>query len=1556
MLMPNPQKPKTGRLKRYAQRAFVGVGAFLGLVVLLVSGLLFSLRFAGVRQFVVGKVNGALANAFQGKIKLHSLQSIGLGGIGAADAEIFDPAGRRVMDIHGLDVKLSVPTIAWAAIAHSSQPLTLKFDSIALQHAEVLLVDDGKGSPTLADAFQAKTPSPPSSGPGTIVIIDEAQIRHLWAHGSLSSTPPLDVELKDALGSLRIDDVATTVAFSKASIQARGLPQAIDPVGQLQATLQIPAAPAKPLGAKAHFEGSAANVPLVLDASFLDNQLAATIDASNIPPEAANKQVPGLALRSPASLHAAAQGKLPDVHGNFALGVGAGKVDGDFQLSLKNELTANTSVRTHDLDLAELAPNAPPSGLDITLRANLLVPEHGPQTGKFALDTGPSVVAAETVPGVALSGTFSLDSKAQRTHVEAHANVAEPGAQTTIDATLEQAKTTRVEFKSRTEVVNPPRLRRLAALASAQGELTAQGTYQVEGSHLDADVRADLRNVQQGQNRIARAKVTANVVGGLPHPDAKVLVDVTNAELGGQHVATALVAARGSLSHLAVSAEVATRSPERHVQVSAIVSNDRGIVIDHPSINLTQDNTHVKIAAVGIEMVGGRTRVNALHVEGVGKADASMVYGPTLESANVQTQALDLARLWHLMDAQAPLRSGTATISMSYERRGGNPSAHISAHSDDLTFDRIKDGSIAANLELNEQRLNGTASADLKQLGHMSFDFQDLRGINPDNLDPAGITGKVAVEGQVQLRDLNDLVPKDSNLPIARMLGTIKYDLAVDRTHAGPGLPMLHAHVSTKNLQLAGARTSKTTINTKEEAIAAAPVAVKGLDVDIDVTHAETGETELAASLSDEHGRLFALSVEGKATPHLATIASELGSQWQQLPLKVKLTVPPRELQQLPVEVRPAALSGVASAQLGYEGTLSAPKLTFTGKIDGFRQDATSKRALDLDWNASYDGLRGKLGASAKSGAADVAKVDINLETAVSGWLNRSGSTNPPLDASARLSFDAFPIALLPGTSQTQVDGALSGTIALDHFGKDAAADASLDVASLQIGASPFGRIHAELQAKDGKGNVMVRVEGDHGTTTADARSGLNWGSRYVPEIQMPADAALHAKDLRIGAFSPFVASTFGELDGRLNGDLNAHFKGGAPELDGHLDLDDGVAQVASLGQRFDQIKARFSLAPGKAKLEQLSARATTGRVNVTGEARFAGLNLTGAEGHVRMSKSDGVAMSLSGTEIVDTYGGIDISLTPNETTHANLLKVNIPNLHVGMPDTGSQDLQDLEPAKGVRVGVYERRGGFVTLPLQPLKDTDPSKNDNPMVVEVHLGSIEVQRGDMLKAQVNGDLHLVLGDPMTMSGQINLQGGKLDVSGKQFEVESGTVTFSGEPANPTIVATARWDSPDEDKHRVYADFTGTATKGKITLHSEPPLTQDQILSLLLTGSADGSLGGGSSGSGSSAATAVGAVGGSATQGLNKVLSGISDLDVSTRIDTSTGSARPELVIQISPRVAAQITRALGEPAPGQPPDLTFLTFDFRIRSHWSLAALIGDRGESGLDLVWRKRY
>jgi autotransporter translocation and assembly factor TamB len=1549
-------RAKQGRLRKYLRRAAYGLGGFIGLVVLGVFFLLVSLRFAKVRGFVVARVNSALAGSFKGRITLHRVQSLGLGGVGAADAEVFDPAGRRVLDIHGLDVRLSLPTIAWAALTHGSKSLTIRLDVVALQHAEVLLADDGTGSPTLADAFLPKTPSPPSTGPGTNIILDRVELRHIWAHGSLSSTPPLDVELKAALGSLRLDANETAIVFKHAGIQARGLPQGVDPVGELAASLNIPAAPAKPLGARAHYQGSAAGIPVVLDGSYVDSKIIADVQAARIPPEAVAKQIPGLELRSPASLEAHAEGQMPALHGTFALGVGSGTINGDFDLLLKDDLTAKANVRAHDVDAAELSRAAPASNLDFTFHTSVLVPKTGPMSGNFDLVTEPSVISAQSVPAISLTGNFSNNAQTQRARVEAHAEIAEPGAQTSLDATVERSKRTSVEFKTSTELKNPPRLKQMAA-ARVTGELHAQGSYQVEEQRLAADVRADLRDISQAANQVAHAKLDARVSGILPHPDADVRLDVTDANVAGQHLADAQLAVRGSLSRVALSAEIETLVPERHIQISSIVSNDRGIALDHPSLNLSQGDTNLRLSAKGVQVFGGRTTVDNLHLEGAGTADASLVYGSSLESATVETYKLDLARLWRLVDAKAPLHSGTATLSVRYDQQAHTPRAKLNLRAENLVINRISGGELDADLTLENGRLDGTASANLKQMGHQSFEFDELRGIDLGNLNPARMSGKLAVEGQLELRDLGELVPKDSDLPIARARGAVKYDVSIQRIEPGTGLPTLHAHISTKNLQLAGARRSKTNLTTKQQALDAAPTSIKGLDVDFDLKHAETGETELAASVSDEYGALGSLSIDGKAAPPLASAATELARDWRKIPLSVRLVVPPRGLQKLPVEVRPAGLSGVVSGQFAYDGTIDAPQLKIAGKIDRFRQNGVHNRSVDLEWQGGYAGTHGTFDGTARMAQQQVGKADLDFDTAVTAWLNQNGGAPPALEANAHIDLDGFPIALLPGTQTSQVDGALSGKIDLVHFGKSASLEAKLEAKPFKVGQTEFGRIETEILAKDGGAKASLRVEDRQGVTTAEAHSGLAWGAKFVPTVVMPAEAQLRAKAFRLAAVAPFLTSSFGELDGQLSGDLNAHFNGGAPALDGHVDLEKGVAQVASLGQRFDEMSGRVSLVPGQVKLEQFSAHATSGKLTVTGGANFNGLTLTGADAHVRITKRDAIAVSVAGTDIGDCWGAIDVNMQPGDAARSSKLGVNIPELHVHIPDTGSQDVQALDPAKEIRIGTEQRDGDFVTLPLQPLSDSEPAKNDRPMIVDLTLGNqIWIQRGDSTKVQLTGKTELTLGDPATMTGQINLRGGKLDVSGKQFEIESGTITFSGEPGNPTIVATARWDAPDDEQHRVYADYSGTVKKGKIVLRSEPPLTQDEVLSLLLLGSADGSIGGPSSGGSSTAATAVGAVGGAATQGLNKALSNISSLDVSTRVDTSTGSARPELVVQLSPKVSANITRALGAPAPGEPPDLTFLTFDFRILSRWSLSALVGDRGESGLDLIWRRRY
>src|SRR5205814_343096 len=110
--------------------------------------------------------------------------------------------------------------------------------------------------------------------------------------------------------------------------------------------------------------------------------------------------------------------------------------------------------------------------------------------------------------------------------------------------------------------------------------------------------------------------------------------------------------------------------------------------------------------------------------------------------------------------------------------------------------------------------------------------------------------------------------------------------------------------------------------------------------------------------------------------------------------------------------------------------------------------------------------------------------------------------------------------------------------------------------------------------------------------------------------------------------------------------------------------------------------------------------------------------------------------------------------------------------------------------------------------------------------------------------------------------------GTLDVSGKRFDIDKGIVTFSGEPTNPTVFATAVWKAPDGSY--IYADYTGPVKSGNIALRSEPPLTQDEIVALLVFGTTQGP-NAPSTGGADSTTKAIGTAAGVATQPLNKAL-------------------------------------------------------------------------------------
>jgi translocation and assembly module TamB len=152
---------------------------------------------------------------------------------------------------------------------------------------------------------------------------------------------------------------------------------------------------------------------------------------------------------------------------------------------------------------------------------------------------------------------------------------------------------------------------------------------------------------------------------------------------------------------------------------------------------------------------------------------------------------------------------------------------------------------------------------------------------------------------------------------------------------------------------------------------------------------------------------------------------------------------------------------------------------------------------------------------------------------------------------------------------------------------------------------------------------------------------------------------------------------------------------------------------------------------------------------------------------------------------------------------------------------------------------------------------------------------------------------------------------------------------------------------------VYADYSGPLKSGKVNLRSEPALSKSEILSLILFGTTDGMSGAGSSGSQS---VGAGVAGGAATQPLNRALENFGLGGVSTRVDTSSSTPRADVEVQIARDISLQIAQVMGTPPPGQNPDMTLLTLNWRFIRQWSAQTTIGNAGTSILDLVWQYRY
>ena len=1500
---------RPSRLRRLARIALKVVLGILASVILLLAIALISLDSGPVRGLIVSQTNSALETMFRGRLTIDRIGHVDLGGVKDVDLEIRDAGGKTVVRARNAEVSLAWPRLVYDAVRGGSEPLLVHVRRASVADLQVWLLDDGTGTPTLAHAFDPQKPSPPSQGPGARVVVDEIAVASSKIRGALAGPGPIDADLTRLKASLTNDARGTTLGVPSVEFDARRIPQVERVRGRLDARAFFAAGAEKSrISAKVEAEATGTKAVARVDGPFDD--LLLELEAQR---EAASLRAKGRFRND---------GRVPELEAR---------------------------VEAQDVDVSQVVPEGPKTAVSLNADAKLRFEDSGLR-GKVNAKTGAeSRFESYALPAVTLEAELTVP-KSGPTTADGQVKIAEPGAETSAEFAVRAGPSgVVVEAQSRTELRDSQRLAVLSGGLRASGPLEITAKYDSAADRLEARGELAARNVRHPAVQSRSVNLVAEARGSVKAPRLSATVTASQITVADRTLTSAKLDASGTTERLDVRARIAGKDPESLELQATLVPNSKELVRNVVA-SLSNPGAKLELRARALRAADGKIAVDNLTIDGAGHAELSAVYGRTLEKLELTARGLEPVKALSVFGIHTDIKEARVDLDASLRGRGKLPEGKVTGAVRRVSLGKFQNGTADLSLELEKGKLTGSLAVALGEGANARVTMQELttRGPLSEVADLRNLSGALSIVGDIDLKRVAPLFPIAG---VERATGRVQLDAAID-AQRGQGPPKARLAVKSHKLLVVGQRQDLANTSDPRLARETAPWTLRGMDLYLDA-RIDEGGGRVQARLFDEHGTLLDLSAKMAG---LSLSPERLGSAaLKSSPFEADLRVPGRALERLPTPIRPNDLRGAIAVDVRAKGTFADPKVEALVTLAHFGpvNEREDPRGLGIFVEANYSRTEGSVRVQADGRRGRVIALDSRWQGDVAE-LGKATEVYSPVRGSLTADITEFPLAVVPILRDRQVRGRVSGRVKLEDFGTNARLSLELETRKLRVEQLVLERLKARLGTDGKRIELEATLDGAGGSAGARVSTGFVWGKKSVPEVDQNLEGSLFAKKLRLAAFAPIVAGSVSELDGRLDAQFSAKMVGGTPQLNGRATLNGGVIQLPALGQQFHGIRGTVEITPGRVRIPELRARALSGGFRASADARLDGVVPVSFDGQVEIAEDDKMPLTIEGESVGDAWGKVEARYRRDQRARESRLQIDVKRLHVELPELTPQGIQDLDQDERIRVGYRRRDGEFAAIPLQPIEE-EAAPAEGPAektVIGVNLGEVSIKKGQQANVTLTGRLQATLGNELDVRGRIDTRRGTLDISGKKFEIERGSVSFTGgKPDNPTISAVARYDSPAG--YTVYAEYTGTAQQGKLRLSSDPPLSQDEILTLLLFGTPEGSFG---AGSGDSLSTAVGVAGGTAAQGLNRALANVTDLDVSARIDTSTGAPRPELVVQLTPRVSARVTQALGEPAPGQSPDRTFLTVEFRFARAWSLSTMVGDKGASAVDLIWRNRY
>ncbi len=333
-------------------------------------------------------------------------------------------------------------------------------------------------------------------------------------------------------------------------------------------------------------------------------------------------------------------------------------------------------------------------------------------------------------------------------------------------------------------------------------------------------------------------------------------------------------------------------------------------------------------------------------------------------------------------------------------------------------------------------------------------------------------------------------------------------------------------------------------------------------------------------------------------------------------------------------------------------------------------------------------------------------------------------------------------------------------------------------------------------------------------------------------DVSLEADAF----DLRwTEAF--FTADLLASIAGRLDGAISLTGSSSDPDLSGAIRMRDGAAHPTALGVRYDAIGMTLrgdgtALVVDSARISGSSGVATAeGTVEATGDMP---LDLQVDLNGFRAIRTDAYWAVVSG------------SLTVDGAALAPVIggDIRIESLDVFLDERVTSG--GLEPVELTEEDLQMLRERFGVVP-------DPTQARRPLAERITADlDVELGRDSWLRKRTSPEMavpfsgtmqvELRPGELPSLQGSVDVIDGRgfVEQFGRRFELSTGTVNFNGPPAQTRVDLEATYtipsrDNPDDAEVTIILEVAGTQDDLSLTLSSNPPLENADIVSYIATG-------------------------------------------------------------------------------------------------------------------------